>query len=81
MTCGWGSPNIDLLSSKESPLPSGKIDKDEASWIASLLCFGGLIGNLFFGYVAKIWGRRLPLILISIPAIVRIPIYTIDHRY
>lgn len=67
---GWPSPTINLLTSSESPLPSGKIDMEEASWIASLICVGGVIGNVIFGYVADKFGRKVPLILISIPMIV-----------
>lgn len=68
---GWSSPSILLLMSSDSPLPSGKITMDQASWIASLLCIGGLIGNLLFGFIANVFGRKMPLVLISIPAIVR----------
>lgn len=41
----------------------------EASWIASLLAIGGLIGNMCFGYVASKFGRKLPLLSLSIPMI------------
>lgn len=68
--CGWPSPNIILLTSDDTPLPSGKISIDEASWIASLLCVGGFIGNIFFGFITNALGRKLPLILISIPGVV-----------
>lgn len=61
-------PSLLLLTSDRSPLPTGKITMEEASWVASILCIGGLIGNLFFGFITNIFGRRLPLILISIPA-------------
>lgn len=47
MNCGWTSPSILILTGDESPLPSGKISMEEASWIASLSCFGGL---LYFNY-------------------------------
>ncbi|XP_055302942.1 facilitated trehalose transporter Tret1-like [Sitodiplosis mosellana] len=70
VTCGWASPNIILLTTNETPLPSGKITMDEASWIASLLCVGGLIGNIFFGYITNRFGRKLPLIFISIPTVI-----------
>lgn len=35
-----------------------------------LLVLGGLLGNIFFGFITTSFGRRLPLILISIPVIV-----------
>lgn len=59
-----------LLLSDETPLPSGKITMDEASWIASLICVGGLIGNFFFGFVTSRFGRKSPLIFITIPKVV-----------
>lgn len=70
VTAGWSSPNIRLLTSDESPLASGSITMEEASWVASLLCVGGVIGNLFFGFVTNAYGRKMPLILIVIPTIV-----------
>lgn len=43
---------------------------DEASWVASLDPAGSLFGSLFIGYVAKHFGRKLPLHLFTIPMIV-----------
>lgn len=67
---GWPCPTINLLMSNDSPLPTGKIDMDEASWIASLICVGGVVGNVIFGYIANKFGRKIPLLLIPIPMIV-----------
>lgn len=67
---GWPSPTVVLLTSDESPLPSGKITMSEASWIASLMSIGGLIGNAVFGFVTNAFGRKLPLILMTVPGIV-----------
>lgn len=72
VSIGWSSPNVVLLTSSDSPLPSGQISMEEASWIASLLCIGGLAGNIFFGFITNAFGRKIPLILISIPAMVRL---------
>ncbi|XP_031619245.1 facilitated trehalose transporter Tret1-like [Contarinia nasturtii] len=66
-TCGWTSPSIILLTSDETPLVSGKITMDEASWLAFLICVGGILGNIFFGFITNRFGRKLLLILISIP--------------
>lgn len=41
----------------------------QASWIASLLAIGGTTGNIFFGYLTSKFGRKLPLISLSIPMI------------
>ncbi|XP_031633567.1 facilitated trehalose transporter Tret1-like [Contarinia nasturtii] len=70
ITLGWPSPNILLLISDESPLPSGKITLESASWIASLLGVGALFGNLFFGFIINKFGRKMPLLLLSIPTII-----------
>lgn len=71
ITCGWASPNIELLTSEDTPLPSGKITIDQASWIASILCIGGLIGNILFGIVTTYFGRKWPLLILCVPTIVR----------
>lgn len=70
---GWTSPSlILLLNHAKSPLPSGGISMEQASWIASMHCIGGLFGNIIFGYIINRYGRRLPLILITIPIIVSV---------
>lgn len=43
---GWSSAANILLMSDETPLPSGKISMEEASWIASLIYIGGDIYNI-----------------------------------
>lgn len=65
----WCSTCFDLLISDESPLPSGKLTVDQASWVASLLQIGGLIGNSYFGYITNNFGRKWPLLFTTIPMI------------
>lgn len=69
LNSGWTSPNIILLQSDQTPLPSGKITQDEASWIASIIAVGAFIGTISFGFVMKLFGRKWPLISLSIPMI------------
>lgn len=40
MVAGWASPNINLMTSDDSPLPSGKITMEEASSVASFVPLG-----------------------------------------
>lgn len=70
IACGWSSPSLPLLMSDNSPLPTGKIVMEEASWIAGSISLGGLVGNLFFGYVMNHFGRKIPLLFIAAPTIV-----------
>lgn len=79
ISCGWPSPNIFLLRSEASPLASGKITIEEASWIASLLCVGGVFGNFFFTYVTSKFGRKKPLLAIASPAIVSLLILSVEY--
>lgn len=77
--CGFSSPSIALLMSDKTPLPSGKITIEEASWVASLICVGALFGNIFFGYITSKFGRKIPLIIVTIPTIVRFPMFFLKY--
>lgn len=70
MSSGWSSPSIFLLTSIESPLPTGTITIHEASWIASLSSISGFLSNIFFGLITCKFGHKAPLILLAIPQIV-----------
>lgn len=70
MGSGWTSPSIMVLMSDESPLPSGKITMEEASWLVSLCSVGGLMGCMTFGFITSQFGRKWPLIFMVIPKIV-----------
>lgn len=59
-----------ILKSDKSPLPTGKITVEEASWVASLVNAGGVFGTLFFGPITNKFGRKNPLIVITGPTIV-----------
>lgn len=51
-TCGWTSSSIPILKSyDDTPLESGPISTNDASWIASGICLGGFVGNLLIGWV------------------------------
>lgn len=69
---GWTSPSIISLTSPNTLFPSGQISIEQASWLASVHCIGGLFGNIMFGYIINRYGRRLPLILITFPIIVSV---------
>lgn len=71
ITAGWASPNINLLTSDNSPLATGKITMEEASLVASFVPLGALFGNFLFGFITSKCGRKKTLISIAIPAIVR----------
>lgn len=68
--CGWPSAATLDLMSDESPLPTGKITLDEASWITAMICPGGFLGNFLFGWITERYGRKIPLFLAVIPQIV-----------
>lgn len=71
---GWVSPFLPYLQSGESHLTSGSVSIEQASWIGSLLCIGGLIGAPVFGLLADRFGKKLGLQLIVIPHVVSIVI-------
>lgn len=72
--CGWPSAALVELQSINGPhpLPTGPLNDDEASWVTSLMCIGGFVGNSFFGWFVNRFGRKIPLILCAIPQLVRV---------
>lgn len=66
---GWVSSALAQLMSVDSPLASGPITVEEASWIGSIICLGSLLGILSFGYVCAIIGSKRAMSFIAIPAI------------
>lgn len=69
---GWPSPAVLLLTSKETPLKSGQISMEEASWVVSLYSLGLLFGTIIFQFSMDKFGRKLLLMAIVTPSIVRI---------
>lgn len=71
ISIGMTSPTIGVLISDNSPLPTGKISMDEASWIVSIIPIGGLVGNILYGFIINWFGRKWPVVALSIPLAVR----------
>ncbi|XP_050077687.1 facilitated trehalose transporter Tret1-like isoform X2 [Anopheles maculipalpis] len=70
VTVGWPAPIIPLLRSPDTPLPSGPITVEEASWIGATLCIGGTIGTILFAIIHTYFGKKVALLLISIPHLI-----------
>lgn len=64
---GFSSPNTVLLTSDESPLPTGKLSMDEASWVASIVPIFALPGGLLYGFLSNCFGRKWPMVALSLP--------------
>lgn len=72
--CGWPSAVFSILNSSGTPLETGPMTIEELSWVVSLLCVGGFVGNMFFGFIADRFGRKLPILSIAVPITVRLKI-------
>uniref|UniRef100_A0A1B0CNS5 Putative facilitated trehalose transporter tret1 n=1 Tax=Lutzomyia longipalpis TaxID=7200 RepID=A0A1B0CNS5_LUTLO len=70
MSIGWLSPSIPQLLSPQSPLPSGPISIDEASWVSSILYLAGIIGTIVFGWLVDRIGRKYSVYIGTIPNII-----------
>lgn len=57
--------------SKETSLDSGPFTNNEASLFMSLICVGGLFGNLIYLWVLDKFGRKLPILFLALPIFVR----------
>lgn len=70
IACGWITPILPKLETVDSPLPGDPLTLDETSWIASIVCVGGITGNILFGFAMDVIGRKKSLLIIVVPAIV-----------
>lgn len=68
---GWLAPSLFFLASDQSPL-SKPIDIEEISWVGSLIGLGALAGNLTFGLLLDLIGRKLCMYFLAIPNMVNI---------
>lgn len=70
-SCSWANVNFLELQSPETSLEDGPISYDQASLLMSLICVGGLIGNLTYLWALETFGRKKPILFLSVPIIVR----------
>lgn len=76
VTMVWAPANFLVLQSNETKLPSGPLTVEEAVIVASVFAIGGLAGNMSYLWIVERFGRKLPLLLLAIPQMVRIPYAT-----
>lgn len=68
ISVGWISPYLSLLRSENSPIDS--IGDLEISYLGALLCVGGFIGTILYGYLSETVGRKFSSIALAFPDIV-----------
>ncbi|KMQ88802.1 facilitated trehalose transporter tret1-like protein, partial [Lasius niger] len=66
LATGWASPYLAQLTSAEADIPL-KLTDTEASWVASLLNLGRLIGALLGALCQEYVGRKRVLLLSGLP--------------
>ncbi|XP_064541797.1 facilitated trehalose transporter Tret1 [Drosophila montana] len=67
--CGWPSSSFLELSSDASPLETGPLSKQDQGNVASVLCLGGVVGNVFFLWLAEKIGRRQSMLWVALPSL------------
>lgn len=68
LAAGWPSSSLLILESDEtSPLHQGKLDKEGRSWVTSLFAISGVVGTIFYYWIADICGRKYTLLSMAIP--------------
>ncbi|XP_037042110.1 facilitated trehalose transporter Tret1-2 homolog [Bradysia coprophila] len=66
-SAGWMSPSLPVLLSEDSPLASGKLTLEAASWIGSLFALGAAVGVIIFGTLSLFIGNKRSLLLCAFP--------------
>ncbi|EDW03495.1 GH11266 [Drosophila grimshawi] len=67
--CGWPSSSFLELGSDASPLETGALSEQDQGNVASVISLGGLVGNVFFLWLADKIGRRRSLLLLAVPSL------------
>lgn len=68
-TVGWVSPALLYLMSDDSPLKTGSITIEQASWIGSINCIGALFGIFSIGIFTSFMGCKRAMAFLAIPAL------------
>lgn len=63
-------PNLPLLQSDQTPLKN-KLTLEESAWAGSIMMLGSL-SVFLFGWLSERFGRKITIVLISIPQTVSI---------
>ncbi|XP_077283218.1 uncharacterized protein LOC143909189 [Arctopsyche grandis] len=63
---GWTSPFLPIMSGEDSPLDS-PLTPVQASFVASAVCIGGLVGTPVYGGLADKFGRKKAVLFSAIP--------------
>lgn len=67
---GWLSPFLPLLQSEHSPLATGAVTLEQASWIGAIICVGGVLGNFVFGVLVTQIGCKQAIGCLAFPQVV-----------
>lgn len=69
--CGWPSVTFPILqSADQTPLDVGPLSTEQISWVGALLCPGGLLGTLVYGWMMDKIGRKMSICSTAIPQII-----------
>jgi len=67
---GWASPSLPiLLQGKDETYPV-RLTSEEASWVASLLMLGTMIGSIGCAFIVNIIGRKNAMLFAAVPSII-----------
>lgn len=72
---GWLSPSLLVLQSNETPLVSGPISNEVASWVGAATYIGGVVGNFMFMAIMKYFGRKKTFCVLALPNLVSLCTY------
>lgn len=67
---GWFSPALPWLRSADTPLLSGPLSTAQTSWSGSVICLGGMMGNILFSALTFRIGAKMTLLSLAFPQMV-----------
>lgn len=77
---GWLSGAIPQLQKDDSLLLDSKFTMNNASWMAAFLFIGAICSLVIASRVAKYWGLKTALMILTIPIIVSVEIYLTVYK-
>ncbi|PSN52620.1 Facilitated trehalose transporter Tret1 [Blattella germanica] len=67
LTICWAPTMLPILQSEDSPLVSGPITKEQASWLAALQCLGAFLSGPFYIFVINRFSRKTAGYILAMP--------------